>query len=209
MGRHKTISDSDLLEVARRVFRSQGHSASTRQIAEQAGISEAILYQRFGSKDELFFAAMAASEPDVDAILGPMPPPDDGRALLCDVIVRLTDYFGEVLPLALRILTHPSFDRDALVRAHGTVAKLQAGLALRLKWMAEHHRVRPSAVEPTAQIVVGIAHDAALAHAMSSTASAPVANRAPKRSKQLEAIVDVIWEGAKAPAPEAKPARRR
>jgi len=208
MGRHKTISDSDLLEVARRVFRSHGHSASTRQIAEQAGISEAILYQRFGSKDELFFAAMAATEPDIDAILGPMPPPEDTKAHLCDVILRLTEYFGEVLPLALRIVTHPSFDRNNLVRAHAAVEKLQAALALRLKWIADHHRMRPSAVEPTAQLVVGIAHDLALAHAMKAP-SGSAASRAPKRPKQLEAIVNVIWEGARAPSPTAKPARRR
>src|SRR5262245_60647331 len=51
MGRHKTISDDEVLQVARGLFREKGHTATTREIAEAAGISEAILYQRFGSKD--------------------------------------------------------------------------------------------------------------------------------------------------------------
>ena len=58
MGRQKTISDEQVLRVARDLFRDKGHTATTREIAQAAGISEAILYQRFGSKDDLFFAAM-------------------------------------------------------------------------------------------------------------------------------------------------------
>ncbi|EKE96356.1 helix-turn-helix transcriptional regulator [Tolypothrix sp. LEGE 11397] len=33
-------------------------NASTRDIAKKAGISEAVIYQRFGTKEDLFFAAM-------------------------------------------------------------------------------------------------------------------------------------------------------
>ena len=65
MGRHKVISDDDVLRVARDVFREKG-TRPTRQIAGP-GISEAILYQRFGGKDDLFFAAMHPIGPDVEA----------------------------------------------------------------------------------------------------------------------------------------------
>src|SRR5216683_5525340 len=71
MGRHKTISDDEVLRAARDIFREKGHTATTREIAEAADISEAILYQRFGSKDDLFFAAMAPRAPDVEKLLGP------------------------------------------------------------------------------------------------------------------------------------------
>ena len=46
MGRHKTISDDAVLRVARDLFGVRGHTVTTREIAEAAGISEAILYQR-------------------------------------------------------------------------------------------------------------------------------------------------------------------
>src|SRR6266542_638643 len=74
MGRNKTIEDDELLRVARDVFRETGHTATTRDIAQAAGISQAVLYQRFGSKEDLFLQAMTPELPDVAALLGPYPP---------------------------------------------------------------------------------------------------------------------------------------
>src|SRR5262249_56049433 len=117
MGRKKTISDDDVLEIARHIFREHGHTATTRQIAEAAGISEAILYQRFGSKDELFFAAMHPRGPDLEQLLGPKDPGEDALAYLHAVVVRLGEQFAEVIPLALHVMTHPSSDPTRLARA--------------------------------------------------------------------------------------------
>src|SRR5712691_8039416 len=103
MGRHKTISDDDVLGIARELFGAQGHTATTRAIAEAAGISEAVLYQRFGSKDDLFFAAMHPRGPDIDELLGPSDPPEDAHTYLRTVVVRLGKFFGDVIPLALRV----------------------------------------------------------------------------------------------------------
>ena len=82
MGRQKTISDDEVLRIARDLFRARGHTATTREIAEAVGVSEAVLYQRFGSKDELFFAAMVPQPPDVEQLLGPKDPPEDAHAYL-------------------------------------------------------------------------------------------------------------------------------
>jgi len=50
MGRNKLIDDDELLRVAREIFREGGPTATTRNIASAAGISQAALYQRFGRK---------------------------------------------------------------------------------------------------------------------------------------------------------------
>src|SRR5438270_10495013 len=110
MGRRKTIADDEVLRIARDVFRRQGHTATTREIAEAAGVSEAVLYQRFGSKDELFFTAMRPRGPDVEQLLGPKAPPGDALAYLHAAVVRLGEYFADAIPLALRVMMHPSFD---------------------------------------------------------------------------------------------------
>lgn len=39
MGRPKTIEDSALLQVARKIFRERGYTATTRDGAQAAGIS--------------------------------------------------------------------------------------------------------------------------------------------------------------------------
>src|SRR6516225_4844106 len=116
MGRHKTISDQEVLGIARNVFREHGHTATTREVAEAAGISEAVLYQRFGSKDDLFFAAMHPRGPDIEELLGPRDPPEDAYTYLRTTTVRIGKYFAEVIPLVLRVMTHPSFDPATLAR---------------------------------------------------------------------------------------------
>src|SRR5262249_19293646 len=68
MGRVKTVSDAKLLEVARRAFVKEGFSASTKTIARRAGVSEGVLFQRFTTKQDLFFAAMIPPPADLNEI---------------------------------------------------------------------------------------------------------------------------------------------
>jgi AcrR family transcriptional regulator len=196
MARTRTITDDQILAVARDLFRTQGHDVSTRQVAESAGISEGVLYQRFGSKNDLFFAAMAPAAPDLEAVLGPSPPTKDPRAYLKDVVVRMADYFGEVMPLAIRLITHPSFDRNHMTTGQPAAVKLQHGLVERLTWLEERKQMRRSTAVPAAQLLVRLAHDWALARVMSGRNS-------PKRTADLEAIVELLWQGA-SPRPGAR-----
>jgi AcrR family transcriptional regulator len=189
MGRHKTISDDDVLRVARDVFRAQGHTATTRQIGEAAGISEAVLYQRFGSKDDLFFAAMHPRGPDLEELLGPTEPPGGARAYLRAVVARLGKYFAEVIPLALRVMTHPSFDPGSLARAQPNAgAVLRKGLAERLAALARRKQIALPSAGVTARLLVSLAHDWALGGVLS-----PAGTR--QRARELEEMVDVVWEG--------------
>jgi AcrR family transcriptional regulator len=188
MGRQKTISDDDILAVARDVFRERGHSATTRDIAEQAGISEAILYQRFGTKDDLFFASMRPSGPDVEAILGPADPPGDGRAYLRTTVSRISKYLGEIIPLALRVTTHPSFDPAVYARAQPMPsALLRDGLAVRIGALAERGLIAAPAPALVARLLVSLAHDWALGQV--------VRHMAVHRDQELKEMVDVVWQG--------------
>jgi AcrR family transcriptional regulator len=187
MGRHKTITDEEVLGIARYIFREQGHTATTREIAQAAGISEAILYQRFGSKDELFFAAMRPRGPDVEPLLGPKDPPEDARAYLHAVVVRLGEHFAEVIPLALRVMAHPSFDRASLARAPpGGPAVLLEGLAERLTVLARRGELTLRSPAVTARLLVSLAHDWALRR---------VHGTSPRGVRELKEMVDVVWEG--------------
>jgi AcrR family transcriptional regulator len=189
MGRPKTISDDAVLRIARDVFRAHGHTAATRQVAQAAGISEAILYQRFGSKDALFFAAMHATGPDIEELIGPEDPPDDAQAYVRTVVRRLGSHFAEVIPLALRVMTHPSFDPASLAHATpGGPAELRDGLARRVASLARRKRLAASDPVVVARLLLSLAHDWALGVAFAHGAVAP-------DDRRLEEFVDVLWEG--------------
>jgi AcrR family transcriptional regulator len=190
MGRQKTITDEEVLRIARNIFRAQGHTATTREIAQAAGISEAILYQRFGSKDELFFTAMRPRGPDIEPLLGPKNPPEDALTYLHTVVVRLGEYFAEVIPLALRLMMHPSFDPASLARVQpGGPAVLQEGLAERLTALARRGELALPSAAVTARLLLSLAHDWALRR---------VHGTSPRGVRELKDMVDVVWEGLRA-----------
>jgi AcrR family transcriptional regulator len=192
MGRHKTISDDDVLRTARALFRARGHGVTTRQVADAAGISEGVLYQRFGSKDDLFFAAMHPRGPDLEALLGPLEPVADAHTYLRTVVQRMGKYFADVIPLALRMMTHPSFDPGALARAQPSgAALLEEGLAERLASLARRRRIATRSRAATARLLVSLAHDWALRGVLSPA-------RRPHRHAELKDMVDLVWEGLRA-----------
>jgi AcrR family transcriptional regulator len=190
MGRQKTISDEEVLRIARNIFREQGHTATTREIAQAAGISEGVLYQRFGSKDELFFAAMRPRGRDIEPMLGPKNPPEDALTYLHTVVVRLGEHFAEVIPLALRVMMHPSFDPASLARVQpGGPPELQEGLAQRLAALARRGELAMASPAVTARLLVSLAHDWALRR---------VHGISPRGVRELKELVDVVWEGLRA-----------
>lgn len=197
MTRQKTISDEDLLAVARKVFREHGHVAPTREIARQAGISEGVLYQRFGSKEGLFFAAMVPREPDFELLLGPNPPQGDPRAFLHDTLKRMAAHFSEVIPLALQVITHPSSGRFSFEHAGTGLAHLRKALGVRLQWFEGQGRIRRATAAPTAQLLLSLAHDWAISHVPHGPHGHPVgaARNSHRREKELEEMADIVWQG--------------
>lgn len=129
MGRRKTVSDADLLAAARETFVKLGSAASTREIARRAGVSESVLFQRFTSKAELFFAAMVPPAVDVEAVLAA--PRDTGpRERLEEIAIRLMAYFRTLVAVLLPAATHPSFDFENFAHRHpdNPLHRLRAGL---------------------------------------------------------------------------------
>ena len=182
--RPKTISDDDLLAVARQTFRERGHSASTRDVAAAAGISEAILYKRFGTKDELFRRAMMPASADVHGLLGDYPP-RSAKADLTRIFERLVAFFGEHMATVLNVVTHPDLHGHHM-RQFGhrlPFADIEEGLAERLEHMQRDGLVRRGAVEPAARLLVRAAHSEAFVSRMTGA-----------RSTAAD-VIAVLWSG--------------
>lgn len=189
MARPRTISNEDILRIARGIFGERGHTATTREIAEKAGISEAILYQRFSSKDELFFASMRPTGPDIEALLGPSEPPDDARGYLRTVVVRISAYLSEVIPIGLHVMTHPSFDPAIFSSTQPTASSIiRDGLVVRLQSLADRNRLSIASAKTTARLLVSIAHDWALGTVLQHDQSV-------RKDRELRAMVDIVWQG--------------
>jgi AcrR family transcriptional regulator len=118
MPRTKTITDDEILAVARSLFLKEGAKASTRTLAKRAGISEAVIFQRFGTKEYLFFTAMVPPSAQLDAIFSIHPGEKQVIANLESVSIRIVVYFREVMPVFLSLVSHPSFDMQTFLQRH-------------------------------------------------------------------------------------------
>lgn len=207
MGRTKTIGDDEILRRARGVFREGGHGASTREVARAVGISQAVLYQRFGSKEELFARAMFPDAPDLDSLLGGYPLADV-RADLARIGERLVEYLAAHLPTMIHVLAHPGVGRDRLLEAHQRLAfrPLLSGLEDRFRRLRDDGLMGDVDPVAAARTFLAAVHASALFQAM-----AHGSGHGPQQA-HIEALVDVFWvglaPGGAGPVPAAEEASR-
>ena len=191
MGRARTVEDEDILEAARLAFVDRGQLATTREIADAAGISQAVLYQRFGSKDDLFFAAMAPPPPDLEDLLGAPPrSADETESYLADVAERLYRYFETVAPLFVQLATHTAFHADHLADAHGPMMEsgLVESLSTRLGDLVKKGCIRKGDGSAMAQLLISVVHGEALSAALLKT---------PPDGERRRETIRLIWRGLK------------
>lgn len=87
-----------------------GVAASTRSIAADAGVSEGVLFQRFGTKEELFFRAMRMPSPQLEAALQAAEEAGSQHEGLHILAMAVLDYLREAMPIILMVFSHPARD---------------------------------------------------------------------------------------------------
>lgn len=99
MSRPRNISDEQILAEARQCFVAQGPAVPTQTIADRLGISHAVLFQRFKTKELLMRAALTppASPAWVERL---QRGPDDRpvRAQLLELATEIHGFFESVIP---------------------------------------------------------------------------------------------------------------
>lgn len=190
MGRTKTIDDDELLRVARELFRERGHTATTRDVARAAGISQAVLYQRFGSKEDLFLRAMTPELPDVAALLGSYPP-RSAKDHVRQIAERLVDFFASMLPTLLHVQAHPGLSASHSKKWHARLPFIPIVQALseRLARMQADALISPVNADAAAHTLVAAAHSVALLETMTG------GGHDHSRTAKIGALTEVIWSG--------------
>jgi AcrR family transcriptional regulator len=100
-----------LIEATRRVVRDKGYAhASTRAIAQAAGVAEGTIYRHFPDKSSLFFAAILEANTPLIEWVTSLPSRAGQDAVednLIDAAVRLAGMRDEIIPLELAIMADP------------------------------------------------------------------------------------------------------
>jgi AcrR family transcriptional regulator len=158
MARTKTISNEELLAVARRVFVEQGFAGATKQIARIAGVSEGVLFQRFPTKAELFFAAMTPPPFNLTTMLAQ--PGATGLDAVEQVVFALLDYFRETMPVLLPLMSHPNFQFEDFAAKHpdSPLVSLRRELMSFVIARQQAGEIRDTAPGPVALLLWSLAH---------------------------------------------------
>jgi AcrR family transcriptional regulator len=187
MPRNKTITDAEILAVARSLFLTAGAKASTRTLAKMAGISETVIFQRFGTKQDLFFAAMVPPEAQIDRIFSIQPGQEEVKTNLQSISLQIVGYFCEVMPVFLALIGHPSFDLQAFLEHH-TMPGMQIAHKLTEYLNAEVKLGRCQNNEAAAALLLSYLHNLALSENIGL-------HRSIDTERAVTEAIESLWKG--------------
>jgi len=166
----------------------EGFTASTREIARRAGVSEGLIFQRFRTKEDLFFAAMIPPSADLNRLFHH--PHSQGRTLLEKITFSMIAYFRETLPVLLPLMSHPNFRFEEFAKRHPDSPMLLLRRQLVEFLVREQRAGRLGAIDPAASALL----------IWSAAHSIPFFERLGAHGGQFEpklvrAMVRALWDG--------------
>ena len=197
MARPRQVSDDDILSTARSCFLEHGPSVSTAVIANHLGVSQAALFKRFSTKEELMLAALMPPEipgwiARVDRGPGPEPIPDQLMIIAADIAM----FFAEMTP-CMATLKASGIDLARIMCRYEVPPPLRGVRAL-TQWLQQamdDGRIAQGDPQSLAMMFVGSLHGRAfLTHILQLKGLQ-------ESSDYLTNLVDTLWRGI-APAEE-------
>ncbi|MEH2235434.1 TetR/AcrR family transcriptional regulator [Nostoc sp.] len=206
MARIPRITNQQILEAARQVFLQQGFGASTLEIAQQAGISEASIFKRFSTKEELFFAAMGIPEKplwvnELESLCGK----GNLKENLIKVCFEIMEFYREILPRIMMLRSRG----NAMPEFGGKESRPMLDVKVMTAFLEREinqDRLRPCDPQTVAHILVGSVMNYVFLEQMSSQVSMPTAESgigtylnygdpATEISVFVLNLVDIVWQG--------------
>jgi AcrR family transcriptional regulator len=192
VARPQQVSDHEILEVARRVFLEAGPGVSTARIAAELGVSQAALFKRYHTKENLMIAALAP--PAAPPWLGMVEAGPDARPLdaqLVEVGVAAVRFFRAVVP-CLMVMKAAGMDPESVMARFDDPPPLRARRVL-AGWFARacaDGRMRCGDPVHLAQHFLGALHIRAfLGHVF------PDASPASDDATYVAHLVETLWTG--------------
>lgn len=206
MARIPKITNQQILEAARQVFLQHGFGASTLEIAQQAGISEASIFKRFSTKEELFFAAMGIPEKplwvnELESLCGK----GNLKENLINICFKIMEFYSEMLPQIMMLRSRGNALPEPGDKEPRPIRDIKALTAF-LEHEINQNRLRPCDPQTVAHILLGSLMNYVLLEQISSQAiiervNLPIGTylnsevRAIEVSAFIQSFVDIVWQG--------------
>ncbi|MCK6507116.1 TetR/AcrR family transcriptional regulator [Myxococcota bacterium] len=200
MARPRKHTDQELLDAAREVFLAHGPAASTTLVADAVGLSQAALFKRFGTKEQLMVRALMPPPrigwvEALEAGPGPGPLPDQ----LVEIAVEATRFFDRMMP-CLMTLKAAGLNLAQMVRSLPTpppILARRAATAWFLRAM-DQGRMRRADADALAYTFIGSVQSRS---AMSHIFGEPALTES-QRLAHARGVVDGLWNGLRPPPSE-------
>jgi len=200
VGRPRTVTDDAILQAARAVFLEEGPSASTNTIAERIGLSQAALFKRFGTKQDLMVAAMLPpSEPPFIPLIAGGPDPEAPIDVQLKALGRqIVSFFQRMVP-CLMVLKSSGLDMHAMLERFDEpppvlVRRILTGWFEQAMDAGRIRRTDPLAI--TSAFLGGFHLQVFMAHVTGAVSSED------EMIAFADTVVDTLWRGL---APEEAP----
>lgn len=198
MARPRQVSDADILSIARATFLEHGPHTSMHTIAQQLGVSEAALFKRFHTKQDLMVAALAMPAPAYLATLEAGPDDRPIRDQLLDLAGQMGAFFDQSFPCLSALRASGIDPTPALHAAHADEPPPLRTHRAFVGWLriaVDQGRVRPVDVRSVATLMMGALHSHAfLGHFLGAEVGTT--------PEHVRVLVDVMWSGIR---PEETP----
>lgn len=212
MARTPKITNQQILEAAREVFFQKGFSGSTLEIAQRAGISEASIFKRFTTKEDLFFAAMGIPDtpPWVNELEG-LCGKGDLKQNLVHICLQILEFYSDIFPRIMMLRSRGK----ALPEMRGQNAKPIRDLKILISFLEfemNQGRLRPCDPQTLAHVIMGALMNYVMLEQIPPLEALPIDLPAAEAHKSaltsltaialVENLVETVWQGI-APHPKS------
>ena len=192
MPRPKSISDDELLVVAKNHFLRSGFRASTTAMAKEAGVSEATIFKRFSTKKELLRQAMGLPTCHVLDDAQERVGKGDVREHMTEIGEGLLEFFVNLVPQLACLSGVPGFELKDMANA-GEVAPpvvLYQNLADYLEAEIRAARIVANDSEVIARAFIGALYNFAFFQYMGFHSRQKM-----ERNRYVRELVQMMWNG--------------
>jgi AcrR family transcriptional regulator len=207
MARRPKITNQQILEAAREVFLQKGFSGSTLEIAQRSSISEASIFKRFATKEELFLAAMGIPErplwiQELDSLSGA----GDVKQNLIQVCRQILEFYREVMPILMMLRSRGDALPETGLKSESKPIRDLTILTGFLEREIKQGRLRPCEPKTVAHILLGSLMNYVLLEPelcavtiptseSGTTTDLPSVNLFTDESYFIQNLVEIIWLG--------------